>query len=122
MLTFGLFPLFEIFFMTSLMKYRLIFKINTLIYRMTISVGIHLLKKWNDNSHLYSDTFDRKNSAKQIMSGTMCALNCKVHVIIPFNGWLQNCRECSASKIIDSGIILLASTKSHASGSLPLAC
>ena len=73
-------------------------------------------------SHLYSDTFDRKNYAKQRMSSAVCALNCKVHVIIPFNGWLQNCGEGSASKIIESGKIFLASTKSHASGSLPLAC
>ena len=42
-----------------------------------------------------------------------------MHVIIPFNGWLQNCGEWSANKIIESGTILLASTKSHASGSLP---
>ena len=60
-------------------------------------------------------------SIGKLLQSRVC-LNCKVHVIIPFNGWLQNCGEGSASKIIESGTILFASTKSHASGSLPLAC
>ena len=64
----------------------------------------------------------QKNSAKKSMSSVVYALNCKVNVIIPFYGWMQNCREGSASKIIESGTILFESTKIHASGSLPLAC
>ena len=122
MLTFGLFLLFDIFFMASLTKYTLMLKINALLYRMTILICwysfIHLWIILSDNS----ETFYRKNSAKQSMSSAVCALNCKVHVIIPFKCWLQNYGEGSTSKIIESGTILFASTKSHASGSLPLAC